>query len=72
MVLHTKDRPAPMAHPFKRVVVKVDVCGFQIARQRFGPDGEAVILRGDLDFIRSLVQYGLIGPAMSEFELEGF
>ena len=49
VVLHAEGRQAAVADAFDRVVVQVRVRHFQVGGQRVGRDGEAVVLRGDLD-----------------------
>src|SRR4051812_19501056 len=68
MVLDAEDGMIPEAEAFERLVVEVDVgdLGFG-GVERIGIDGEAVIMRRDLDLIGELVDDGMIGPAMAEF-----
>ena len=73
MVLHAEERQLFVAHALVGVVVEIDVRDFDVARgQRFGIDAEAVILRGDFDFLREQVLYRMIRAVMAEFQLESF
>jgi hypothetical protein len=57
-------------HPFERAVVQVDVRRLHVGGQRLGADGEAVVLRRDLDLPVFRFKHRLIGAAMAELELE--
>jgi hypothetical protein len=70
MVLYAKQRDLAVPHPFQRAVVEVDVRQFDIGGQSGGIDSETVILRGDLDLARAVIEDGLIGPPVAEFQLE--
>ena len=49
VVLDGEDRQPLVPHAFDAVVVEVDVRDFDFRRQAVGLDGEAVVVRGDLD-----------------------
>ena len=66
MILDREDRQSAMAKTFQGAVIQVDVSRFQVAGQVVEPDCEAVVLRGDFDFVGALVEHRLIGAAMTE------
>ena len=49
VILDREDRQGLVAKAGDRVVVEVDVRDLNIGRQRIGVDGEAVVVRRDLD-----------------------
>ena len=72
MVLHAKKRQIFVPHALVGVVVKIDVRDFDVARrERFGINAEAMILRGDFDFLREQILHGMIRAVMAEFQFEG-
>jgi hypothetical protein len=73
MILNAEERQLFVAHSLVGVVVEVDVGDLNIAgRKRFGIDAEAVILRGDLDFLVLKILHGMIGAVVAKFQFEGF
>src|SRR5258706_8967710 len=73
MILHAKYRMSAMAKTFQSIVVQIGVRDLDLVQvQRFGIDGEAVIVRCNLDATADLVEHRMIGAAVSEFQLEGF
>src|SRR5258707_3418826 len=54
---------------FARLVVEVHVRGLRAPLERSEIDGEAVVLRGDLDLAGGLVEHRLVDAAMAELEL---
>src|SRR5438045_377481 len=71
MILHAENWQIFMAHSFDRAVVQIDVCNFNLFRQRSRINREAVILGGDRHFARTQILYRLIRATMSEFQFEG-
>ena len=67
VVLYAEDRPAAVAHAFERIVVQVDVGRLEVARQRLQANGEAVVLRGNFNALRALIEHRLVGAAVAEF-----
>src|SRR5580658_4424264 len=60
-----------MAHALIRMVVEVDVRDFHVARwKRFRIDAEAMVLRGDLHFLREKIFHGMVRAVVSEFQFE--
>ena len=53
-----------------RAVVQMPVGDFEIRGKPLLADGIAVILRGDENASRSEILNGLVGPAMTELQLE--
>ena len=73
VILDAEDRLVAMAETFQRLVVQVDVRELDfVLVERVGVHREAVIVRGDLHFVRDLVQHRMIRAAMSELEFVGF
>ena len=72
VILHAEGVVRAMADSRDRIIVQVAMRDFQLGRQRFFLDREAVILGGDFDFAGDLVQHGLVGTTVSKLELEGF
>src|SRR5437867_9659818 len=71
MVLHATNRLGFMAHTFDRLVIEIDPIHRHLRWERRRIHGEAVILRGNLDFASAEILYGLIGATMAEFKFEG-
>ena len=71
MVLHAERGMLPMPYTGNRIVIQVAVSNFQVRRKVFFLHGKPVILGGDFHSPGVDIQYGLIGPPMPEFELEG-
>ena len=71
VILDAEDRQPLVPQPFEGLVVQVDVAGLDVGGQRGGVDGEAVVLRRDLDLAGPLVADRVIGAAVAELELEG-
>ena len=73
VVLHAERRVVAVTETFERLVVEVHVSEFDVeAFERIGIDREAMIVRGDLDLLRELIEHRVVGAAMSEFQLVGF
>jgi len=70
MILNAEEWKVFVLKTFYRVVVEVDVgqLDFRLIH-RLPVDREAVILRGDLNFARLKILYGMVGSTMSELEL---
>ena len=71
VVLDAEDGQRLVAEAFERAVVEVDVGGFDVGGKGGGVDGEAVVLRGDLDPAGPFVAHRVIGASMAELEFEG-
>jgi hypothetical protein len=57
-----------VAHAFVGVIVEIDVGDFDVAGgERFGIDAEAVILRGDFNFLVLQILHGMIGAVVAKF-----
>src|SRR5258707_10951598 len=57
MILYAEHRMIAHAETLQRLIVQVDVRNFHLSQiQSVGIDGEAVVVRGDLDFIGELVE----------------
>ena len=69
MVLHAEHRFGLVPQTLHGPIVQIDVCHFDVRRQRIGIDREAVILRGDLDLAGFQFLHGMVGPAVAKFEL---
>ena len=65
MILHAEDGQVPVAHALEGAVVEVQVRRDEIGGQVVEADGEAVVLTGDLDPVRLLIQDGLVRPAVA-------
>ena len=73
VILHAEHRLAAVAEAFQRLVVQIHVRDFDVARvERIRIHREAVIVRGDLDALRQLVDHRMIGAAMPELQLVSF
>jgi len=56
MILHAEYGMIAMAETFERIVVQIGVSNFDFVEiERVGIDREAVIMRGDLDLARNLI-----------------
>ena len=69
MVLDREDGKTAMAHALQRAIVEIDMSRLQVAGQVVQLDREAMVLRGDLDLLGALIEHGLIGAAVAEFQL---
>src|SRR5713226_1274572 len=70
MVLHREHRPLAVPQSFARAVVEVDVTRFPaVLRHGVRIDGEAVVLRRDLDLSRCEVLHGMVCAVMAERQL---
>src|SRR5262245_48406751 len=70
LVLDTECGYRPMLEPFDGVVVKIDVCNFDVAEiQALRIDRESVILRCDFHLPAFQIQHRMIAAVMSELEL---
>ena len=72
MVLDAEHRLSLMVEAFDGLVVEVDAVHHDVGGQGGWINSETVVLGGDFDFAGFQFLDGLIGPAMAEFELEGF
>lgn len=72
MILHSESGDVFAADAFDRLIVQVDVRDLDALGQRVRLQGEAVILRGDLDAAGVAMQDRLIGSAMSKLQLVDF
>ena len=71
MILDAEKRERAVAHAFVGVIVQIHVRDFDVARrERFRVDAEAVILRGDFDFLRAQILHRMIRAMMAEFQFE--
>jgi hypothetical protein len=72
VILDTEEGQLFVAHAFVSVVIEIEVGDFDVAGgERFGIDAEAVILRGDFDFLVEQVLNGMIGAVVAEFQFKG-
>src|SRR5262245_23024758 len=71
VVLHGEERQALVLEPFDGAVVQVRVREDRRAAERVGVDGEAVVLRRDLDLAGLQVLDGLVRAVVAELELVG-
>src|SRR5712692_9551024 len=72
MVLDGEDRQLAVAHALGGPIVQIDVGLLEPdLRHGLGVDGEAVILRRDLDAARGQIAHRMIGAVVSELELVG-
>src|SRR6266545_4925603 len=70
MILHAEDRVAAMAEALQGLIVEIHVRDLHLVEiERIRVHRETVIVRRDLDLAGDLVDYGVIGAAMSELEL---
>src|SRR6516225_8263251 len=70
MILHAEDRQFLVPHPLDCAVVQVDVCYFNVGRERLSIDDEAVVLCGDRHSSAAQIFYRLVGAAVAEFQFE--
>lgn len=70
VILHTEDGLGLVLEAFQRLIVQVDMGSFHIAWQRVDIDRKPMVLGGDLNLVRELVQHRLIRPTVAELELE--
>src|SRR5262245_40697453 len=71
VVLDCEDRQAPVPHALARAIVEVDVGDLEPGgRARVRIDGEAVILRRDLDAPGPEVLYRMVRAVVAEGQLE--
>ena len=72
MVLHAEHRVTAVPEAFERFIVQIHVREVDVGRiQRIAIHREPVIVRGDLDPLRDLVQHRMIGAAVAELQLVG-
>src|ERR1043166_6571072 len=70
VVRHGEHGLAAVAEAFERLVIEIDVRVLDVVlAERLGIDGEAVVLRGDLDAARAQVLHRMIAAAVPELEL---
>src|SRR5258706_8985597 len=70
MILDAEHRLAAMPETFQRLIVQVDVRQLHFTLvQRIGVHREAVIVGGDLNLLRHVIQHGMIRAAVPELEL---
>ena len=68
VILHGKDGQVLMPHPFKRPVIEVYLCEFDLLRiERIWVNTESVVLGGDHHPAGLEILDGLIGSAVAEF-----
>jgi len=67
MILNREDGQTAVTDAFQRSVVEIDMSRLQVAGQVVLLDREAVILRGDLDFLRPLIEHRLVRASVAEF-----
>ncbi len=71
MILHREDRQCFVPHSLQGLVVKVDLCQFDLLRiERAGIHRKTVILRGNMDFPRLKVFDRLISPPVAELQFK--
>src|SRR6266480_6113170 len=70
VVLDTENRQLAMPHAFHGSVIQIDVRDLHLFRERFGIDGEAVVLRRDRNLSAPQILDRLVPAAMSELQLE--
>lgn len=70
VVLDAEGRKLAMVEAFDRVVIEAAVGDLQVVGERFFLDGEAVVLRRDLDRAGFKILHGVVRTAMTELELE--
>ena len=71
VILHAEHRLGLVAQPLDGAVVEVDVGDLHVRRQRRRIDGEAVVLRGDLDLAGLELLDRVVGAAVAELQLVG-
>src|ERR1043166_5456894 len=71
VVLDGDDGEPPVAHPLDATVVEVDMRDLDLRGEALGLDGEAVVVRGDLDAARAEVFDRLVAAAVAEAQLVG-
>src|SRR5438552_12567389 len=70
MILHREHRPLAVSQSLARAVVEVDVTRLpSVLRHGVRIDGEAVVLRRDLDLPRREVLHGVVRAVMAERQL---
>ena len=72
VVLHRKRRAIGEANSFHRAIVQIEVCDFHIFGEGFGSQRETMVLRGDFDPTGVMMEHGLIGSPMAEFQFVDF
>ena len=71
MVLHGEERQLLVREALDGPVVEVDVRELGAAAERVDVDGEAVVLRGDLDLAGGQIHDRLVAAVVAELELVG-
>src|ERR1700674_1106377 len=70
MILHAEHGMIAHAEAFESLVIQIHVRDLALrCVERIGIHGESVIVRGYFHFIGDLIDYGVIGAAMSELHL---
>ncbi len=73
VVLDAEDGVIAVAHSFDSVVVEIEMSnGDGGVWEGVRVDAEAVVLGSDLDLVRAVVQDGMVGAVVAEFQLVGF
>ena len=73
VVFDAKDGVVAVAHAFDGVVVEVHVGNGDVRiGEGVGVDTEAVVLRGDFDFVGGVIDDGVIGAVVAKFKFVGF
>src|SRR5580658_8528690 len=70
MILHAEGGILAVSDSLDRLVVQVDVSHLDGVGKRIRLEGKAVVLARDFHPIVAAIQYGLVGPAMSEFQFK--
>src|SRR6266478_9164761 len=70
MILNREDGQTAVTEALQRPVVEIDMSRLQVARQIVLLDREAVVLRGDLDFLSALIEHRLVRAPVAEFQFE--
>jgi hypothetical protein len=66
VILHAEDRPLALAKAFDGLIIQIEMRQLELLGQL--RDGEAVVVRRDLDFAREEVLDGLVRSAVSELQ----
>ena len=71
MILDAEHGPPLVAQPLDGLVVKVDVRDLDVIGHRLRVNGEAVVLRCDLDLLGGQALHGVVATSMTELQLVG-
>src|SRR5258706_10987743 len=70
VILHAEDGMVAMPETFQRLVVQIGMRDLDFVEvEGVGIDGEAMIMRSDLDAPGDFVEHGMIRAAMTELQL---